>query len=69
VAYPCHNGPVGAAPPCCHVHASPSVLPKGTLTKMDRPCRAMLWKAVTVCFRDDCQVNWDLVCQVLRKEV
>ena len=46
-----------------------SVLPlqKGVVAKMDRPRRAMLWKAAAVCSGGDCQVAWDFVCR-LRSE-
>jgi hypothetical protein len=42
-------------------------IPKGTLSKMDRPRRAMLWKAKDKCSGGDCQVAWDYVCR-LRSE-
>ena len=43
------------------------LLPKGVVAKMDRPRRAMLWKAAAVCSGGDCQVAWDFVCR-LRSE-
>jgi hypothetical protein len=42
-------------------------IPKGTLSKMDRPRRAMFWKAKDKCSRGDYQVAWDYVCR-LRSE-
>lgn len=46
-----------------------SVLPlsKGTLTKIDRPRRALVWAAAAECSGGDCQVAWDFVCR-LRSE-
>jgi hypothetical protein len=42
-------------------------IPKGALVKMDRPRRAMFWKAQEKCSGGDCQVAWDYVCR-LRSE-
>jgi hypothetical protein len=42
-------------------------IPKGALVKMDRPGRAMFWKAQEKCSGGDCQVAWDYVCR-LRSE-
>jgi hypothetical protein len=42
-------------------------IPKGTLMKMNRPRRAMFWKAKEKCSGGDCQVAWDYVCR-LRSE-
>jgi hypothetical protein len=42
-------------------------LPKGVLAKMDRPRRALVWKAAAACSGGDCQVAWDFVCR-LREE-
>jgi hypothetical protein len=42
-------------------------LPKGVLAKMDRPRRALVWKAAATCSGGDCQVAWDFVCR-LREE-
>jgi hypothetical protein len=57
--------------------AVPSALPlfpmsflpllKGVLAKMDRPHRALVWKAAAACSGGDCQVAWDFVCH-LREE-
>jgi hypothetical protein len=42
-------------------------LPRSVLNKMDRPRRALVWKAAAACSGGDCQVAWDFVCR-LREE-
>ena len=38
--------------------------PKGVIAKMDKPRRAMLWKAAATCSDGDYQVAWDYVCRL-----